>query len=78
MVIDLIKILVKIKEVPARDIVIEKYFQLNPDIIVYLRALSIGIMIGTLVEDVFTAGAGTMDDEACFAMAMRLWKFSEF
>lgn len=52
----------------------------NADILAYLKATAIGagvtIIVGTIVEDFLTLGAGIMDDWASFIAAYRLIRFA--
>lgn len=52
----------------------------NADLVSYIKTAAIsagvGIIVGTIVEDVITAGAGIADDWACFVMAYRIIRFA--
>lgn len=52
------------------------YLRQNPEIITYLKTAAVGaavaIIVGTIVEDVLTLGAGVADDWASFWMAYKL------
>lgn len=48
----------------------------NPDIVIYLKSAAVGagvaIIVGTIVEDFLTAGAGISDDIQCFLLGYKL------
>ncbi len=48
----------------------------NPDVKSYLQGAAVGaavvIVLGTIIEDILTAGAGIADDWACFMLAYKL------
>ena len=54
----------------------------NPDIVIYIKSAAVGagvaIIVGTIVEDFLTAGAGISDDTQCFLLGYKLirtaWK----
>lgn len=52
------------------------YLRDNPEIINYIKAAAVGaaitIIVGTIVEDIITLGAGVADDWASFLMAYKL------
>lgn len=53
----------------------------NPDIKQYLQVVAVGaaatIVIGTIIEDVITTGAGIADDFASFALAYRIIRLAQ-
>lgn len=57
------------------------FLQQNPEVITYLKAVAVGtaavIIVGTIVEDVVTLGAGIADDFASFALAYRLVRIAQ-
>ena len=46
----------------------------NPKIIPYLKGAAAGIIIGSLLEDIATSGAGISDDWISFVIARTLWR----
>lgn len=46
----------------------------HPELIDYAKGLAIGVFLGTIAEDVVTAGAGLLDDPATMALAAALWR----
>lgn len=62
------------------DKIIAEYMQQNPDLVNYIKTAAIGagiaIIVGTIIEDVLTAGAGIADDWACFVTAYRIIRFA--
>jgi hypothetical protein len=52
------------------------YLQEYPEVIKYIKAAAVGaavtIVIGTIIEDIITLGAGVADDWASFLMAYKL------
>jgi len=63
-----------------RDQIIAEFFQENPDVVTYIKTAAIGagvaIIVGTIVEDLLTLGAGILDDWACFVLAYRIVRFA--
>lgn len=62
------------------DQIIAEYLQQNPDLVTYIKGAAIGagiaIVVGTIIEDVLTAGAGIADDWACFVLSYRIIRFA--
>jgi hypothetical protein len=62
------------------DRIIAEYMAEHPELVTYLKAASIGaavgIVVGTIIEDFFTLGAGTLDDWPCFVLAYRIVRFA--
>lgn len=62
------------------DIIIAEYLRQNPELVNYLKTAAIGagvaIVVGTILEDVITAGAGIADDWACFVLSYRIIRFA--
>ena len=62
------------------DQIIAEYFRQNPDLVNYIKAAAIGagiaIVVGTIIEDVLTAGFGIADDWACFVLSYRIIRFA--
>jgi hypothetical protein len=62
------------------DKIIAEYLQQNPDLLTYIKTAAIGagvaIVVGTILEDIITAGAGILDDWACFVLAYRIVRFA--
>ena len=52
----------------------------NSDLVAYIKGAAVGagiaIVVGTILEDVITAGAGIADDWACFVIAYRIIRFA--
>ncbi|RFZ95661.1 hypothetical protein D0C36_09130 [Mucilaginibacter conchicola] len=48
----------------------------NPKIIPYLKGTAAAVIIGTILEDVVTEGAGIADDWQSFIIARALWRVS--
>ncbi len=63
--------------------IIGEFFSEHPDLVVYLKSAAIGaavgIVVGTIVEDFLTLGAGIADDWASFWLAYKIirvaWKY---
>lgn len=81
-IIDKIKNLVKKLRDNFKDyeVVIARFLDENPDLKSYLKTAAftaaVGIIVGTIVEDFFTAGAGVADDWASFLVAKRIIEFA--
>jgi hypothetical protein len=62
------------------DKIIAEYLQQNPDLLTYIKTAAIGagvaIVVGTILEDIITAGAGIADDWACFVLSYRIIRFA--
>lgn len=62
------------------DKIIAEYMQQNPDLVTYIKTAAIGagiaIIVGTIIEDILTAGTGIADDWACFTLAYRIIRFA--
>lgn len=62
------------------DEIIAEYLQQNPDLVTYIKSAAIGagvaIIVGTIVEDFLTLGAGIADDWACFVLSYRILRFA--
>lgn len=61
------------------DRIISEFLQQHPEVVTFIKAMAVGagvaIIVGTLVEDVITAGAGILDDWASFQLAYRIIRF---
>lgn len=62
------------------DEIIAEYLQQNPDLVTYIKGAAIGagvaIIVGTIIEDFLTLGAGLADDWACFVLSHRIIRFA--
>lgn len=62
------------------DRIIAEYLKQNPELLTYIKNAAIGagiaIIVGTIIEDVITVGAGIADDWACFVLAYRIIRFA--
>jgi hypothetical protein len=62
------------------DRIIGEFMGENPDLVNGIKAAAlsagISIIVGTIIEDVLTAGAGILDDLASFALAYRIIRFA--
>jgi hypothetical protein len=60
--------------------IIAEYLHQHPELITYIKSAAIGagvaIIIGTIIEDVLTMGAGILDDVASFALAYKIIRFA--
>jgi hypothetical protein len=49
-------------------------------LVTYIKTAAIGagvaIVVGTILEDIITAGAGIADDWACFVLSYRIIRFA--
>jgi hypothetical protein len=52
------------------------FLRQNPSIVPYLRGAAIGIVIGTIIEDIATDLIGIADDWESFVIARTLWRMS--
>jgi hypothetical protein len=52
------------------------FLRVNPQIVPYLKAAAAAIIIGTIVEDVLTGGAGIADDWASFVAARTIYRLA--
>lgn len=52
----------------------------NADVLVYIKgaaiAAGVAIIVGTIIEDFLTAGAGILDDWQCFVLAYRIIRYA--
>jgi hypothetical protein len=59
---------------------IAEYMKDNPDLVTYLKGAAIGaaaaIVVGTIVEDFLTAGAGILDDWGHFWLAYKIVRYA--
>jgi hypothetical protein len=59
--------------------IISEYMDENPELVTYIKSAAIGagvaIIVGTILEDILTLGAGLADDFACFALAYKIVRF---
>lgn len=80
--LDKLKTLVnKIKQhITDADQILAQYMRENPDLVNYLKSAAytsaMAIVVGTLAEDLLTAGGGVLDDWASFALAYRIVRFA--
>ena len=62
------------------DEIIAEYLQQNPDLVTYIKGAAVGagvaIIVGTIIEDFLTLGAGLADDWACFVLSHRIIRFA--
>jgi hypothetical protein len=62
------------------DKIIAEYLRDNGDLVTYIKTAAIGagvaIVVGTILEDIITAGAGIADDWACFVLSYRIIRFA--
>jgi hypothetical protein len=60
--------------------IIAEFLQQNPDLVTYIKSAAIGagvaIIVGTILEDILTLGAGIADDWACFGIAYKIIRFA--
>lgn len=60
--------------------ILAEYMKQNPELLTYIKGAAIGagvaIVVGTILEDVITAGAGIADDWASFVLAYRIVRFA--
>jgi len=61
------------------DRIISEFLQQHPEVVTFIKTMAVGagvaIIVGTLVEDILTAGAGILDDWASFQLAYRIIRF---
>lgn len=53
------------------DAALESFFRSNPELINVVIAASVGVIMGTLAEDIATLGAGILDDVVMIPIAVR-------
>lgn len=62
------------------DEIMAEYLNQNPDLLIYIKNAAIGagvaIIVGTIIEDIITVGAGIADDWACFVLSYRIIRFA--
>lgn len=62
------------------DKIIAEFFYQYPELKNYIKSAAIGagitILVGTILEDVITAGAGIADDWVCFVLSYRIIRFA--
>jgi hypothetical protein len=60
--------------------IISEYMRQHPELLTYIKSAAIGagvaIIVGTILEDIVTAGAGIVDDLASFALAYKIIRFA--
>lgn len=60
--------------------VIAEYLHQHPELVTFLKGAALvgaaAIVVGTILEDVISAGAGVADDWACFVLAYRIVRFA--
>lgn len=60
--------------------VIAEYLRQNPDLVTYIKGAAytaaVGIIVGTIIEDIVTLGGGIADDWICFLTAYRIVRFA--
>ncbi len=75
---ELLKLLVLAGE--SYNYILTTFLQSNPDVVFYIKSAAIGvaavIVVGTIIEDIMTAGVGIADDWLHFMMAYRLVRFA--
>jgi 2Fe-2S type ferredoxin len=75
---ELLKLLVLAGE--SYNYILTTFLQNNPDVVFYIKSAVIGvaavIVVGTIIEDIMTAGVGIADDWLHFMMAYRLVRFA--
>jgi hypothetical protein len=52
------------------------FLRKNPEIVPYIKGAAIGVVIGTIVEDIATSGVGVADDWASFVLARTMWRLA--
>jgi hypothetical protein len=56
------------------------FLKANPDVLYYLKTAAAGaavsIIVGTLIEDIITAGVGVTDDVPSFLLAYKIVRFA--
>lgn len=52
------------------------FLKKNPQIVPYLKGAAAAIVIGTIIEDILTRGAGIADDWASFVMARNIYRIA--
>lgn len=64
----------------SSDVILASFCQHNPDVVAYIKSAAVGtaivLVVGTLVEDILTAGAGIADDWPCFVAGYKLVRFA--
>jgi hypothetical protein len=58
------------------EVQIVYFLRQNPEIIPYLKAAAVGVVIGTIVEDIASGGVGVLDDPASFLIARTIWRLA--
>ena len=62
------------------DKIIAEFFYQYPELKNYIKSAAIGagitILVGTILEDVITAGAGIADDWVCFVLSYIIIRFA--
>jgi len=62
------------------DKIIAEYLHQNPELLNHIKSAAIGagvaIIVGTILEDIATAGIGVADDWACFVLSYRIIRFA--
>jgi hypothetical protein len=81
-IVDKLKYLInKIRQnMSDADRIIAAFMSENPDLVTYIKSAAIGagvaIIVGTILEDFLTLGAGILDDWACFVLSYRILRFA--
>lgn len=52
------------------------YLRQHPEMVTFIKAAAIGVVIATIVEDIATLGAGIADDWASFVIARTMWRLA--
>jgi len=82
-ILDKLKELIdKLKEDASRfKEIISEYLREHPELVTFLKAAAwtaaVGIVVGTILEDFFSGGAGILDDIACFRLAYQIVRFAQ-
>ncbi len=60
--------------------IIAEFLQQNPELVNYIKGAAVGagitIIVGTILEDIITAGGGIADDWACFVLSYRIIRYA--
>lgn len=52
------------------------YLRQHPEMVTYIKAAAIGVVLATIVEDIATLGVGIVDDWASFIIARTMWRLA--
>ena len=60
--------------------IIAEFLSANSELVTYIKSAAVGvgiaILVGTILEDIITVGAGLVDDWPCFVLAYRIIRFA--